>query len=121
MANITSGSRQPPLNLPACKNMQPIPSHEANAQLHFAPDGTAAGAGGKGPQGSTTRAGAAPAAASHPGPSLRQPACTGVRGRPGRASGAGPAASIYDFVMPPRQASGEIADRQLDIAGGPCS
>ncbi|KAL6765448.1 hypothetical protein V8C86DRAFT_2459447, partial [Haematococcus lacustris] len=43
MANITSGSRQPPLNLPGCTNIQPTPSHEANAQYYFAPDGTAAG------------------------------------------------------------------------------
>ncbi|KAL6765444.1 hypothetical protein V8C86DRAFT_2459408, partial [Haematococcus lacustris] len=240
MANIT-GSRQPPLNLPGCTNIQPTPSHEANAQYYFAPDGTAAGGSAhpmppidqtatslsqpsiltaalkqardlqqwllrnphnwdamlsnkhhhsihgilqvmaqpalqlgwqhgstqgmvpvvcapcegqgsssplpppfianfcyssgcgilwkepdwpwssiagqwhsmewavNGPQGQLvlgpTRAAAAPAAASHPGPSLRQPACTGLRGRPGRASGAGPVASIYDFVMPPREAA----------------
>ncbi|GFH17001.1 hypothetical protein HaLaN_13532 [Haematococcus lacustris] len=40
----------------------------------------------------------------------------GLRGRPGRASGAGPVASIYDFVMPPREASGEVADMQLEAA-----
>ncbi|GFH12993.1 hypothetical protein HaLaN_08789 [Haematococcus lacustris] len=43
MASITSGSRQPPLNLPACTNVQLTPLHEASAQLYLAPDGTAAG------------------------------------------------------------------------------
>ncbi|KAJ9507781.1 hypothetical protein QJQ45_019316, partial [Haematococcus lacustris] len=59
MASITSGSRQPPFNLPACANVElpplheadvPVynivqltPLHETSAQIYFAPDGTAAG------------------------------------------------------------------------------